>query len=75
MKKLARFGNSYAIPIDKRVLKEAHLNENAKFNIQVLPGGGLLIQSVEEVDRKKMEDQQNKIYSKYKNLFKRLADS
>ena len=75
MKKLAKLGNSYAIPIDKKTLQDALLDENAKFNIQVLPGGGLLIQSVEEIDRKEVENRYKKISKKYNNLLKRLADS
>lgn len=75
MKKLVKMGNSYAIPIDKKTLQEARLQENAKFDIQVLPGGGLYIQSVEEIDKAKMDQNFEKIHSKYAKLFKKLADS
>lgn len=73
MKKLVRHGNTYAIPIDKKTLTEAKLNANSKFDVFVLPGGGLQIQSVEEINRKQMEEEFESIAKKHHHLFKNLS--
>lgn len=75
MKRLTKLGNSYAIPIDKGLLKEANLDEGATFQIQVIPGGGLLIQSMDKPDMDSIKERQDKILAKYLPLFQRLADS
>ncbi len=74
LKKLVKHGNTFALPIDKKTLSEAKLSAEVKFDVQVLPGGGLFIQSVEEIDRKKIKEEFDAITGKYDEMFKRLAD-
>ena len=74
MKKLVRHGNTFAIPIDKKTIQQAHLSTDTKFEIQILPGGGLSIQSVEEIDRKKLKSEFDAVTDKYDEMFKRLSD-
>lgn len=74
LKKLVKHGNTFAIPIDKKTLDQAHLSQQTKFEVQVLPGGGIFIQSVEEIDRKKIEKEFNSITNKFDKLFKNLSD-
>jgi antitoxin component of MazEF toxin-antitoxin module len=74
LKKLVRHGNTFAIPIDKKTLLEANLTQDTKFEIQVLPGGGLYIHSVEEIDRDKIKEEFDSITKQYDDLFKRLTD-
>jgi hypothetical protein len=74
LKKLVKHGNTFAIPIDKKTFTEAHLTLDSKFEIQILPSGGLYIQTVEEIDRDKIEKEFDSITKQYDELFKRLTD-
>lgn len=74
LKKLVKHGNTFALPIDKKTLDQAHLSSNTMFEVQILPGGGILIQSVEEIDHKKIKEEFNSLSKKYDKLFKRLSD-
>jgi len=74
LKKLVKRGNTFALPIDKKTLNAAQLSSDAKFEIQVLPGGGLYIQSVEEIDRDKINKEFDEITDKYDTLFRNLSD-
>ncbi len=73
LKKIVKHGNTFAIPIDKKMLAEAKLDQDSKFEVQIIPGGGLYIQSVEEIDREKLKDEFDSITQKYDRLFKRLS--
>jgi len=74
LKKLVPHGNTFAITIDKKTLSEAKLDHSTKFEVQVLPSGGLYIQSVEEIDRERLEKEFSEISEKYDDVFKRLSD-
>jgi len=74
LKKLVKHGNIFAIPIDKKTFSEAHLTLDSKFEVQILPGGGLSIQTVEEIDRDKIKNEFDSITKQYDELFKNLTD-
>lgn len=50
LKRLVKHGNSHALIINKSVLKEAGISENSIFLITINPEGGLLIQSVKNIE-------------------------
>jgi len=74
LKKFVRHGNTFAIPIDKRTMRDAFLSRDTLFEIQVLPGGGVYIHSVEEINRDKIKREFDEISEKYDQLFKNLSD-
>lgn len=50
LKRLVRHGNSHALIINKTLLKEAGISDNTIFLITINPEGGLLIQTVKNVE-------------------------
>ena len=50
LKRLCKHGNSHALIINKSLLKEAGISDNSIFLITINPEGGLLIQSVKNVE-------------------------
>ncbi len=72
LKPLIQVGNSKALVIDKTLLQEAGLQEDAMFQISVNPNGGLIIQSIEPMDDETHKKNVNDVLSTYSNLLKRL---
>ena len=76
LKKLEKIGNSRALVIDKTILELAGLDKNSVFQITINPNGGLVIQSVELLQKKSsIEKNFNEIVEEYDQLFKNLADN
>lgn len=73
-KKLVRHGNGLAIAIERSLLKAAGIDENAKFQVTAIPGKGIMIESINEVDQKAFNTAKNKVFRKYAKNIKRLAD-
>jgi len=72
-KRLVKHGNSRAIVIDKNLLQAAGLQENASFQLIVNPNGGLLIQSVDEVDENRFEQHYKELSMELFELMKSLS--
>lgn len=74
LKKLTQLGNSKALVIDKSILQAAGLDENTVFSINIDPNGGIIIQSVQPVDKNSHKKNVKKVIKKRSKLLKRLAD-
>lgn len=73
IKHLVQHGNSKAIVIDKSILQAAGLDDNALFQIVVDSNTGVTIQSVKPVNSG-FQESKKRVFKKYDQLFKRLAD-
>ncbi len=73
-KKLVRHGNGLAIAIERSLLKTAGIDDSAKFQVTAIPGKGILIESINEVDQKAFNKAKSKVFKKYAKNIKRLAD-
>lgn len=74
LKKLTQLGNSKALVIDKSILIAAGLDEEAFFSININPNGGIIIQSVQDIDTVVHKKNVKKVIKKRSKLLKRLAD-
>lgn len=74
LKKLTKLGNSKGLVIDKSILQAAGLDENTVFAININPNGGLIIQSVQPLDKNTHKKNVKKVVKKHAKLLKRLAD-
>ena len=74
IKRLIKHGNSRAIVVDKTLLEAAGIAENALFQIVVNPNGGLIIQSLEDVQKDIFDEKFKMLNKKYSKLMQRLAD-
>lgn len=74
IKKLTKSGNSRAIVIDKALLQEAGLDEDALFQITINPAGGMVIESVQTSNDAEVQQAFETVLKKNSNLLKRLAD-
>ncbi len=74
IKQLTQSGNSKAIVIDKALLQAAGLDENALFQVVIIPNGGMLIQSVQATNENLVKSAFRKVMKKNHKLLKRLAD-
>lgn len=73
IKQLTKTGNSNAIVIDKSLLQAAGLDENALFQIVILPNGGLFIQSVQSTNDHLVKSSFRKVMKKNYKLLQKLA--
>ncbi|MBS0621122.1 MAG: hypothetical protein JSS61_06660 [Verrucomicrobia bacterium] len=73
IKRLVKHGNSRAIVIDKGILQAAGLRDDTSFQLVVNPSGGLLIQSVDDVDRKEFEKHFEELSEELFELMKSLS--
>lgn len=71
--RLIKHGHSHAIVIDKSLLKAAGLKEDAFFLLTVNPNGGLLIQSLDDIDNDQFEKQCTELSSELFELMKNLS--
>ncbi len=74
VKQLTQSGNSKAIVIDKTLLQAAGLDEDALFQIVIIPSGGLVIQSVQSTNENLVKSAFRKVMKKNHGLLKRLKD-
>lgn len=74
LKRLIKHGNSRAIVVDKALLEAAGVPEDALFQISVNPSGGLVIQSVVDIDLDEFRENFKKLNKKHKKLMQNLAD-
>ncbi len=74
LKRLIKHGNSRAIVVDKALLEAAGVPEDALFQISVNPSGGLVIQSVVDIDLDEFRENFKKLNKQHKKLMKNLAD-
>ncbi len=74
LKRLTQLGNSKALVIDKTILQAAGLDENTMFAINIDPNGGIIIQSVQPIDKDAHKKNVSKILQKHAKLFQDLAD-
>lgn len=76
LKQLIKHGNSRAIVVDKAILEAAGIPEDALFQISVNPSGGLVIQSVLdiEIEHDEFREKFKELNKKHKKLMQNLAD-
>ena len=74
LKRLIKHGNSRAIVVDKALLEAAGVPEDALFQISVNPSGGLVIQSVVDIDLDEFRENFKKLNKQHKKLMQNLAD-
>ena len=76
LKRLIKHGNSRAIVVDKAILEAAGIPEDALFQISVNPSGGLVIQSILDVEIKldEFREKFKELNKKHKKLMQNLAD-
>ena len=78
IKNLTKHGNSKAIIIEKAMLVAAGLDGDALFQMTINPNGGLIIQSIETIEKEKDQEGHKKnvgkVLKKHSKLFERLAD-
>ena len=74
LKHLVKHGNTFAITVEKSLLASVGLDENAVFQVVAIPGKGIIIQSADDFDKNTFDKSFEKVKSKYKDVFNRLAD-
>ena len=74
LKRLVKHGNSRAIVVDKAVLEAAGVPEDALFQISVNPSGGLVIQSVLDIQLDEFREKFKELNKQHKKLMQNLAD-
>ena len=74
LKRLIKHGNSRVIVVDKAILEAAGIPEDALFQISVNPSGGLVIQSVLDVQLDGFREKFQELNKQHKNLMQNLAD-
>jgi antitoxin component of MazEF toxin-antitoxin module len=74
LKRLIKHGNSRAIVVDKAILEAAGIPEDALFQISVNPSGGLVIQSVVDIQIDEFREKFRELNKKHKKLMQNLAD-
>jgi hypothetical protein len=74
IKSLVKYKNSWAIVVDKSLLEAAGISEDAFFQISINPGGGLVIQSIQDDKTDFFRENFNRLNKKYSKLMRNLAD-
>lgn len=74
IKSLTQVGNSRALVIEKSILQAAGLTEDAVFQITIDPNGGILIQSVDSLNKDLHKKNVQKVIKKRSKMIKRLTD-
>jgi hypothetical protein len=73
IKRLVKHGRSLALVIDKNLLKEAGLKQDAFFQFCIYPSGGLLIQSVDNINTESFEKCYRELSVELSSLMKKLS--
>ena len=73
IKNLVKHGHSRALVIDRKVLEAAGLSEDASFQVSINPGGGLIIQSIDDINNERFEKHYQDLSVELFELMKSLS--
>lgn len=73
IKKLTKHGNSYALIIDKPILKLLHFNFDSELVLTIVDDS-LVIRRSEVVEREKFNKSLEEINEQYNDAFRKLAE-